>query len=276
MDTVFDIIIIGSGPAGVSAALTARQRGKSALIVTTAPEDSPLWKAERVDNYPGFPGASGRELVEAFIAHARAAGAEIMRGRALAVADLGGVFGVSVGADFVQGRAVILAPGLARSKPYPGEEEFLGRGVSYCATCDGMLYRGRRTAVIGLSADAAEEADYLRSIGCEVEFFDAASAKGCAIHGGERVTSLTVSGAEHPVDAVFIFRAGLSPAGLCPGLETEGGRIVTDAAMATNLPGIFAAGDAAGTPYQVAKAVGDGCAAALSACKFIENKSKEE
>ena len=276
MDTVFDIIIIGSGPAGVSAALTARQRGKSALIVTTAPEDSPLWKAERVDNYPGFPGASGRELVEAFIAHAQAAGAEIMRGRALAVADLGGVFGVSVGADFVQGRAVILAPGLARSKPYPGEEEFLGRGVSYCATCDGMLYRGRRTAVIGLSADAAEEADYLRSIGCEVEFFDAARAKGCAIHGGERVTSLTVSGEEHPADAVFIFRAGVSPAGLCPGLETEGGRIVTDAAMATNLPGIFAAGDAAGTPYQVAKAVGDGCAAALSACKFIENKSKEE
>ena len=276
MDTVFDIIIIGSGPAGVSAALTARQRGKSALIVTTAPENSPLWKAERVDNYPGFPGASGRELVEAFIAHARAAGAEIMRGRALAVADLGGVFGVSVGADFVQGRAVILAPGLARSKPYPGEEEFLGRGVSYCATCDGMLYRGKRTAVIGLSADAAEEADYLRSIGCEVEFFDAARAKGCAIHGGERVTSLTVSGAEHPADAVFIFRAGVSPAGLCPGLETEGGRIVTDAAMATNLPGIFAAGDAAGAPYQVAKAVGDGCAAALSACKFIENKSKEE
>ena len=276
MDTVFDIIIIGSGPAGVSAALTARQRGKSALIVTTAPEDSPLWKAERVDNYPGFPGASGRELVEAFIAHARAAGAEIMRGRALAVADLGGVFGVSVGADFVQGRAVILAPGLARSKPYPGEEEFLGRGVSYCATCDGMLYRGRRTAVIGLSADAAEEADYLRSIGCEDVFVDASRAKGCAINGGERVTSLTVSGEEHPADAVFIFRAGVSPAGLCPGLETEGGRIVTDAAMATNLPGIFAAGDAAGTPYQVAKAVGDGCAAALSACKFIENKSKEE
>ena len=167
MDTVFDIIIIGSGPAGVSAALTARQRGKSALIVTTAPEDSPLWKAERVDNYPGFPARRGGSSSRPSSPTPQAAGAEIMRGRALAVADLGGVFGVSVGADFVQAARVILAPGLARSKPYPGEEEFLGRGVSYCATCDGMLYRGKRTAVIGLSADAAEEADYLRSIGCE-------------------------------------------------------------------------------------------------------------
>ena len=189
-----------------------------------------------------------------------------MRGRALAVADLGGVFGVSVGRISCRGRAVILAPGLARSKPYPGEEEFLGRGVSYCATCDGMLYRGKRTAVIGLSADAAEEADYLRSIGCEVEFFDAARAKGCAIHGGERVTSLTVSGAEYPVDAVFIFRRA-SARGALPRPRDRGRAHSDGRGHGDEPPRIFAAGDAAGTPYQVAKAVGDGCAAALSACK---------
>ena len=78
---------------------------------------------------------------------------------------------VSVGTDVYTGSALILATGAAQPKPYPGEAELLGRGVSYCATCDGMLYRGKRVAVIGLSADAEEEAEFLRGIGCEVEFF---------------------------------------------------------------------------------------------------------
>ena len=164
MDEVFDILVIGSGPAGVSAALTARHRGKTALLITTAPEDSPLYKAEHVDNYPGLPAATGAELVDAFLSHAEKSGVKLMRGRALAVADLGGTFGVSVGSDFVQGRAVVLACGLTRAKPYPGEAEYLGRGVSYCATCDGMLYRGKNVAVIGLSSDAPEEAEYLREV----------------------------------------------------------------------------------------------------------------
>ena len=151
MDEIFDVLVIGSGPAGVSAALTARHRGKSALIITTAPEDSPLCKAEHVDNYPGLPAATGAELIAAFVAHAEKSGVKFARGRALAVADLGGTFGVSVGADFVQGRSVVFACGLTRAKPYPGEAEFLGRGVSYCATCDGMLYRNKDVAVIGLS-----------------------------------------------------------------------------------------------------------------------------
>ena len=208
MDEIFDLIVIGSGPAGVSAALTARHRGKSALMVTTAPEDSMLWRAEHIDNYPGFPAATGPELVTALVRHAEASGVKLMRGRALAVADLGGVFGVSVGADFVQGRAVVLACGLTRAKPFPGEAEYLGRGVSYCATCDGMLYRGRRVAVVGLSAEAPEEAGYLRSIGCEVEYFDAGRAKRYEITGAERVTALRADGEEFPVEGVFIFRSG--------------------------------------------------------------------
>ena len=204
MDEIFDLIVIGSGPAGVSAALTARHRGKSALMVTTAPEDSMLWRAEHIDNYPGFPAATGPELVTALVRHAEASGVKLMRGRALAVADLGGVFGVSVGADFVQGRAVVLACGLTRAKPFPGEAEYLGRGVSYCATCDGMLYRGRRVAVVGLSAEAPEEAGYLRSIGCEVEYFDAGRAKRYEITGAERVTALRPTAGNSPSRAFHI------------------------------------------------------------------------
>ena len=276
MDEIYDLVIIGSGPAGVSAALTARHRGKTALIVTTAPEDSMLWMAAHVDNYPGFHNATGADLITAFIKHAEAAGAKLMRGRALAVADLGGIFGVSVGADFVQGRSVVLAAGLTRAKPYPGEAELLGRGVSYCATCDGMLYKGRRVAVIGLSADAPEEAAYLRSIGCEVEYFDSARAKRYEIKGAERVEALAADGVEYAVDCVFIFRPGLAPDSLLPGLDTAGGHIVVSADMATNIPGVFAAGDAVGAPYQVAKAAGDGNVAGLSACKYVENLNQKE
>ena len=276
MDEVFDIVIIGSGPAGVSAALTARHRGKTALIITTAPEDSPLYRAEHVDNYPAMPSATGAQLVEAFVAHAERSGVKFMRGRALAVADMGGVFGVSVGADFVQGRSLVLACGLNRAKPFPGEAEYLGRGVSYCATCDGMLYRKKRIAVIGLSADAPEEAAFLRQIGCEVEYFDAGRAKKYEISGGSRVESLTADGQVYPVEGVFIFRSGVSPASLLPGLETDGGHIVVNRDMETNFPGVFAAGDVTGAPYQVAAAVGEGNIAGLSACKYVENKAKEK
>ena len=276
MDEVFDIVIIGSGPAGVSAALTARHRGKTALIITTAPEDSPLYRAEHVDNYPAMPSATGAQLVEAFVAHAERSGVKLMRGRALAVADMGGVFGVSVGSDFVQGRAVVLACGLTRAKPFPGEEEHLGRGVSYCATCDGMLYRGKDVCVVGLSADAPEEAEYLRSIGCKVEYFDPARAKKYAIRGAERVTALEADGVEYPADCVFILRSGLAPDSLLPGLELENGHIKVGADMSTSIPGVFAAGDCTGAPYQVAKAAGEGNIAALSASKYIENKRQEE
>ena len=271
-----DIVIIGGGPAGISAALTAMHRGKSALIVSSAPEDSALWKAEHVDNYPGFHNATGAELLTALTEHARASGAGIVRGHALSVLPMGESFGVSVGADFVEGRAVIIACGLSRAKPFPGEAEFLGRGVSYCATCDGMLYRGRRVAVVGLAADAPEEAEYLRQIGCEVEYFDAKRARKYEIRGAERVSALLADGVEYPADCVFVLRPGVARDALLPGLETDGGAIRTADDMSTNIPGVFAAGDCAGAPYQVAKAAGEGNTAALSASKYIENKVRKE
>ena len=247
-----DVIIIGGGPAGVSAALTAMHRGKTALIVSSPPEDSPLWKAEHIDNYPGLPGVTGRELLQKLLLHAEGSGAKIMRG------------------------AVVIASGLSRAKPYPGEAEFLGAGVSYCATCDGMLYRGKKVAVIGLSADAPEEAEFLRSIGCEVEYFDAARAKKYEIRGSQRVEALIADGTEYAVECVFILRAGVAPGSLVPGLELEGPHIKVNADMATSVPGVFAAGDCVGAPYQVGKAVGEGNIAGISAAKYVENTHEEE
>lgn len=269
---VADIIIIGGGPAGISAALTAMHRGKRVTIVSGPPEDSSLWKAERIDNYPGFHDITGRELLERLTAHAQASGAEFVRGRALSVLPAGDSFGVSVGADFLEGGAVVLAAGLARQTAFPGEKQYLGAGVSYCATCDGMLYRHKRVAVVGLSADAPEEADFLRSIGCEVEFFDKSRARKYEIRGGDRVETLVADGTEYPVSGIFIFRPGVAPDSLVPGLAIESGRIVTGGGMETNIPGVFACGDCAGAPYQVGKAVGEGNLAGISAAKYIESK----
>ena len=271
-----DIIVIGGGPAGISAALTALHRGKTAAIVSTSPEDSPLWKAEKINNYPGLPEMTGADMLRAMLAHAESAGAVMIRGRALSVLPMGKTFGVSVGADFYECRAVVVAAGLSRAKPFPGETEHLGAGVSYCATCDGMLYRNKRVAVISLSADGPEEAEYLRSIGCDVEFFDAGRAKKYEITGDGRVEALFADGEKYDVSGVFIFRSGVAPDSLVPGMVTAGASITADKDMATSVPGVFACGDCLGAPFQIAKAVGEGNTAGISAARYIENTAREE
>ncbi len=135
----WDIIVLGSGPAGLAAAVAARGRNKSVLVIGNRWQDSPLAKAERVDNYPGLPGRTGLEMLEEFHRHALELGAEFVVGRGLSLLAWNG-FSITVGAQVYQGQSLILAPGVVRSAKYPGEAEYLGRGVSYCATCDGMLY----------------------------------------------------------------------------------------------------------------------------------------
>ena len=164
----YDVVIIGGGPGGVSAALSCVSRGKSAAVIANSADTSSLYKAEKITNYPGVPAASGKELCAILTAQLEGCGADVIRGQALSVMPLGESFGVAVGSEFCSCSAVILAPGITREKLYPGEGEFLGRGVSYCATCDGMLYRGKTVAVIGNSEEAARDAAFLESIGCTV------------------------------------------------------------------------------------------------------------
>ncbi|NCB52235.1 MAG: NAD(P)/FAD-dependent oxidoreductase [Clostridia bacterium] len=269
-----DVVIIGGGPAGISAALTAAQRGKSVVIVASAPEDSLLWKAEKIDNYPGLPAVTGEELIEKVTAHAKSVGVEFIRGRALSILPMGDVLGVSVGSVFLDCGAVVLATGITRGRAFPGEKELLGAGVSYCATCDGMLYREKNVAVIGLSTDAVEEAEFLRGIGCKVEYFDEKRAKKYEIKGTERVEALVADGVTYPVEGVFVLRSGLAPDTLLPGLLTENGHIKVSADMSTSVPGVFAAGDCVNPPYQVAKAIGEGNISGISASKYVESKAK--
>ena len=218
-------------------------------------------------------GMSGREMLDVMTRQAEALGVRFMHGRATSIMSMGESFGIAVGSDFMEAKAVILTLGISMGKPYKGETEYLGRGVSYCATCDGMLYRNKNVAVIGLCADAPEEAEFLRGIGCNVEYFDRSRAKSYQILGEDTVTALVADGVSYDVDGVFILRSGVAPAQLLQGLEIRGGAIVTDRSMATNVPGVFAAGDCTGTPYQLPKAVGEGNVAALSAVKYLDSRA---
>ena len=281
---VYDILILGSGPAGLAAAIAARGRDKRVLVIGNPWQDSPLAKAERVDNYPGLPGRTGLELLEELHRHAEELGTEFVVGKALSLLAWNG-FSLTVGSQIYQGRALILAPGVVRQAKYPGEEAYLGRGVSYCATCDGMLYRNRPVTVVGLAPDAPREANYLHSLGCQVVYVSPQKPQGLdgdipyvkagklAVKGEKTVTGLEADGALLPCTGVFILRRAVAPSDLLPTLETEEGVIRVDRRMATNLSGVFAAGDCTGGPLQVSKAVGEGHVAALSACEFLDGET---
>ncbi len=283
----YDIIILGSGPAGLAAAVAARGRNKSVLVAGNPWQDSPLARAERVDNYPGLPGRTGLALLEEFYRHASGLGADFAVGKVLALLAWNG-FSLTVGSQVHQGRALILAPGVVRAAKYPGEAEYLGRGVSYCATCDGMLYRNRPVTVVGLAPDAPQEANYLHSLGCQVVYVAPRQPQGLdetipyvkagrlAVRGERTVTGLEADGALLPCAGVFILRRAVAPTDLLPALETEEGVIRVDRRMATSVPGVFAAGDCTGGPLQVSKAVGEGHVAALSACEYLDLQDRPQ
>ena len=280
----YDIIVLGSGPAGLSAAVAARGRNKSVLVVGNRWQDSPLARAERVDNYLGLPALTGADLMERFTRHAEESGANLVNGKVISLMAWEG-FHLTVGSELYEGSALILAPGVVRQAKYPGEMEYLGRGVSYCATCDGMLYRGRPVVVVGRSKDAPREAAYLKNLGCQVVYVSPqrperldpsipfVQASRLEVAGEQTVTGLRADGALLPCSGVFILREAVAPADLLPGLETENGAVKVDRKLATNLPGVFAAGDCTGEPLQISKAVGEGLVAALSAAEYLDQRS---
>lgn len=285
---IYDIAVVGGGPAGLSAAVQARQRNRTAVVISGDDRDGPLSKTERVDNYLGIHGVAGPELLKRFKAHAEAMGVDRVTGRVLNIMFLNGTFYIGVGSELIQSRTVVLAPGVVRRAKFPGETEHMGAGVSYCATCDGMLYRGRDVVVVGRSAEAPEEAGYLHGLGCrvtytapvrpeelspEIPFVKAARIEIC---GDGKVASVKADGQEIPCDGVFILRSTVAPADLLPALELRDGYIGVDRDMATNIPGVFAAGDCTGQPLQISKAVGEGQVAGHRAAEYLDRLDRAQ
>ena len=281
----YDIAVVGGGPAGLSAAINIRARGKSVVVVGNDYRESPLYRAERVDNYLGMPGQTGAELMEAYRRHAEAMEVDFRAGRVLNIMQMEGTCYLSIGSEMETAKAVVLATGVVRGKKLPGEARYLGRGVSYCATCDGMLYRGKPVVVVGMAPDAPEEANFLQGIGCQVTYVSARTPKNLVpsipyvemgkleIVGEETVTALRVNDTELPAQCVFLLRSAMPPTDLLPDLALEDGYITVDRQMRTNLPGIYAAGDCTGLPLQLSKAVGEGLVAGQAAAEYVDQLS---
>ena len=279
---MYDIAIIGGGPAGVSAALNAKILNKSFIWFSSRSTSKKVERAELVKNYPGLPDISGGQLAWALKNHAESMGIELKEEVVTGVYDTDGKFTLLAGNKDYEARTVILCLGVETSKPIEGEEEFLGRGISYCATCDGMLYKGKNIAVICMDKSFEHEIEFLCSIAHTCAVFPL--NKGYEIKaqnaqimlktptkytGDMRVRQVHFKDGKIDVDGVFILKSAISPATLVHGLEVKDGHIVVDRTCATNIPGIFAAGDCTGRPYQYAKAVGEGNIAVHSATEFL-------
>lgn len=280
-----DCIIIGTGPAGLSAALNLKTYQKDFVWFGSKNLSDKVTKAEKITNYPGFPEISGAELFEKFDAHIKSAGLKITEKTVTNVMHTGSHFMALADNEIYEAKTVILAMGVMAAKLMENEEAFLGKGVSYCATCDGMLYKGKKIAVVCNAPKFEHEVEYLADLAAQVLYFPSFESEinrenvivskdaPIAIHGEERVTSVTLrSKAMEEVDGVFCLRNAIAPATLVAGIEILNGHIVTDRHMASNLLGCYAAGDCTGRPYQYTKAVGEGNVAAHSAIAFLDAK----
>ena len=287
---MLDVAIIGSGPAGVAAAINVRQRNRSLILLGATEVSRKLESAQEIANYPGFPEISGAALSEVFHRHLEALGIAIERRYVDHVYPMGDFYALTSGEEMWEARSVVLTTGVTAFKPIEGEIELLGRGVSYCATCDGRLYKDRPVLVLAYDEDAEEEIRYLSELSdvtCLMMKKGLRVPKGVkAVEGvkprrfvpAERGIVLETDGESYEAAGAFVLRSAMLPGVLVPGLETEGARVVVDRQLATNLPGVFAAGDLTGAPYQIAKAVGEGATAGLSAAAYVaaaENGGKK-
>ncbi len=293
-----DILIVGAGPAGLTAGIYAARAGKKTLILEGR-SSSRLSIGYEIENYPGFPSINSLELLEKFRSHAVHFGAEVLSGDATAFGLDSSPKYVTTKDAFIEAGAVILATGkpYARERMIPGEERLTGLGVSYCATCDGPLYRGADVAALGYSEEAKEDVLALNQIGCRVHWImgkkapshsqeDLNEMRRRGIHphpqaeiaeivGEKRVEKVILKTAdsreELPAAGVFIFRdIPTAPLFSKAGLSLDHRQCVAvDRAQRTNLAGVFAAGDVTCGGLQIASAVGEGCVAAMHALAFL-------
>lgn len=286
---MIDIAVIGGGPAGLSAAVNGAIRNKKAIVFGRHRSSGPLYRAERVDNYLGMPALSGREMVDAYYSHAAHMQIEIKEGRVLQILPMGTHFVVNFENDFYDAKTIVIATGAAKKgSSTPGEDEYLGRGVSYCATCDGMLYRGKTALVASETSEGEEDANFLAEVCNNVFYLPKYSPVGSlsasvevinstimGVLGDNFVTGVELDdGKKLDCDGVFFVKEVTPVHVLIHGLELEEGSIAVNRHMETNIPGVFAAGDCIGWPLQVANAVGEGLVAAQQAVRYLNKGGK--
>jgi thioredoxin reductase (NADPH) len=304
----YDLVIVGGGPAGLAAAIYAAREGIDSIVVDGSALGGQAGISERIDNYPGFPdGIGGAELAERFVAQAKRYGVELLSAVSVTALAPDGddlVTSLASGQELTS-HAVIVATGSTyRRLDVPGEEDLIGAGVHFCATCDGPFYKGaEELVVIGGGNSALEEGLHLSQFADKVRVLARSELSASTvlqervrsdpqfvIHTGVDIVELEgkrgrfaavvakerETGEEHrfPADAAFVF-IGLTPNSgfLGDTLERDAaGFLVTSATMETSMPGVFAAGDVrAGSTKQLGSAVGDGIAALLMVRRHLED-----
>lgn len=285
---IYDVAIIGAGPAGLSAALTLRLHNKTILWFGTDALSEKVEKSEKIANYAGFPTLSGKELNDRFRAQIQSSGLELTDKMVTQISSNKRGFMVLADNDIYKAKTVLLTIGSVPAKGIKNETEFLGHGVSYCATCDGFLYKGKKTAVYCGAKRYEHEVEYLAGIAEKVYLFagyddveidlpnvELPKKPMKAVLGDTRVSGVELTdGTVLDLDGAFFLRSAVAPATILSGLEMNGAHIVVDRDCRTNIPGCFAAGDCTGRPYQIAKAVGEGNVAAHSITEYLaEGKS---
>ena len=281
----YDIAIIGTGPAGISAAITAKLRNKNIILFGNKDLSNKINKAHSIKNYTGLPNVTGEELAAALKNHLNDLDIEITEKRVNAVYSMGEYFALQVGKEMI-------ATGVTASKTLKNEDEFLGRGVSYCATCDAHFCKGKDVAVIAYTKEAEEDALFLSEVCSSIKYFplydisneifdkygniQIIKDKPIGFAGNMKAERIICENSSYDAFSTFVVRNNISADKLVPGLKTDGTHIIVDLQMETNIKGLFACGDIAGKPYQYIKSAGQGNIAALSAVAYLANKSKGE
>ena len=288
----YDIAIIGTGPAGISAAITAKLRNKNIILFGNKDLSDKINKAHSIKNYTGLPNVTGEELATALKNHLNDLDIEITEKRVNAVYSMGEYFALQVGKEMIESKSLIIATGVTASKTLENEDEFLGRGVSYCATCDAHFCKGKDVAVIAYTKEAEEDALFLSEVCSSIKYFplydisneifdkygniQIIKDKPIGFAGNMKAEKIICENSSYDAFSTFVVRNNISADKLVPGLKTDGTHIIVDLQMETNIKGLFACGDIAGKPYQYIKSAGQGNIAALSAVAYHANKSKGE
>ena len=286
----YDLAVIGAGPAGLSAAVNARVRNKSVIVFG---KDSPsLTKAEKVNNYLGFFDISGQELNDSFKKTLENYDVARSEERVQQVYAMGDYFALMLkGEKMIEATAVVAATGIELKKDLVNEEKFFAKGLSYCATCDAALYKGKKVLVIGYNEESISEANFTSEIVDKLIYVNMykdniklngdieviSGEKPIEFIGDTKARKLRfASGKEISADGFFIIRDSSKPHRLIPSIASDNNHIIIDQNCRTNIRGLYAAGDLAGKPYQINKAVGQGQIAGLDAAKYVDLiKSRE-
>lgn len=280
-----DLLIVGSGPAGISAALTAAARGLDFLWFGSRNLSPKITRAPEIANYPGLCRVQGGAFQSILQQQIDDMGLEIREERIDSVYAMGDSFTACVNEKMYDARAVILAVGVSTTGAVPGELEYIGQGVSYCATCDGALYRGKTIAIVSTNPEFEEEVEFLAELAGKAYVTrsyaapDAANTEVVAgvprgIRREDGKLHIAYADGERTVDGIFFLKDSVSPAVLMPGLMMDGAHIQVNRALETNIPGCFAAGDCTGRPYQYAKAVDEGNVAVHTAMRWLKQSAQ--